>query len=712
MSKLLSASLLLGGTLLCAQENLLDLDLEDLSQIQTNTATSTLIKTKKKYSPSTTTRITQRQIQESGARTLDELLEIYVPELTYMYKADGNQMGIEGIISDRNNKILMVVNGRIMNVQTRDGGAITERFFPLLGDIKEIQVLSGPGAVIYGPGAIAGVISITTFDAKSFDGLQSNAALGYREEFGYVDLKYATTLSNDIGIFIYAGIDNYEGVDKNRVKNRFAFSNPSKGITADKDFPDPTVHLNGHFEEETRKKIHIQLQKGGLKFWSRYSQNSLAVPSYQGFYLRKALPPRYRTGFESDQLCSVLSYKQNFSDLSILYTASYLRSELEKNLRFDDGDKDKKINEDNFNLKALLTYHHSDSATYAIGAEYTKYRFKHYKNSNIKNNNIPVFDPPKSWNTDLSSLYTEAQYNITNTLMTILDARVDKHSHIDAIYSGRVAAIFQANERNLLKLNFSHANRYSDEVDMYQRLNLGEEPDTESIERFEFIYTSTPRHWSNTLKLSYNIEDVVAYDLTQRLSRSIGRVQFYTIEGILSYHNASYTVSLSHLYTGLRDFSLSDEQIKVQNVSADAYGYGKHLANWNSNITKLRFDYNYDSKLKFISSLRVFWGLEGAKEMADYNKANYSENDKLPHGQYIRYKLPYYDTSTKAFGPSAYLNMSLRYRLNKQTTLYLHGYNLLGLIDEDLNKRNYFQTSSNYLIEEPALSVALNYKFF
>ena len=699
--------LLLKTSLLQGQEKLLQLDLEDLAQIQTADTASTLIKTHKKLSPCMVTTITQEQIQDSGARTLDEVLEIYVPDIAYMYKVDGNQIGIGGIISDRNNKILLVVNGRMINVKGRDGGTITERFFPLLGDIKEVQVISGPGAVIYGPGAIAGVISITTFDSTSFDGFQSNAALGYGEEFSYIDLKYATTLSNDLGIFLYAGIDRYEGVDKEKVKNRFAFDYPSKNIQADKDFLYPTVSLNGYYNKKERKKFHFQMKKGELEFWSRFTQNSLAVPTFQSLYISKPLPPLYTTGTESDQWSSVINYKHYFSDISVAYSISYLRSELEKNLRFDTPNK-KTIKEENLDLKALLTYHRSETAIYALGAEYVRNRINNYQN-----NNIPIFTTPKSWSSELGSLYGEMQHGITQKLMSILDLRIDKHTYTSTLYSGRAATIYTATPHDIFKLNYSHSIRHIDEVDLYQQVNqYHRRPDTESIDRVEFIYNNIPGPWNNTFKAAYNIEDVVSYDLTDRLSRFMGTVQFYTLEGVISYHTSKYELSLSHLYTGLIDFKLARSRTKVQNISANAYGYGNNFANWHSNITKFRFDYNFNKKLKFISSLRIFWGLDGAKEMADYNKENYSATDTLPHGQIIRYRLPYYDSSTEAFKADAYLNLSLRYNLNKQATLYLHGYDLLGLVDENLNKRNYFQTSSNYLIEEPSVSIAINYKFF
>lgn len=67
---------------LCANEitgpSLFDMPLEDLMQIKVQT-TSSLTKTTLDKQPATTTRITQTDIEQSGARSLYELLDIYVP---------------------------------------------------------------------------------------------------------------------------------------------------------------------------------------------------------------------------------------------------------------------------------------------------------------------------------------------------------------------------------------------------------------------------------------------------------------------------------------------------------------------------------------------------------------------------------------------------------------------------------------------------------
>ena len=79
--------------------------------------------TKKQLAPAAITTITREQIDQTGARSLDELLEIYVPGLQIMFKdTGGHPLGFRGIISDRNNKFLILVNVRIMNERTTSGG--------------------------------------------------------------------------------------------------------------------------------------------------------------------------------------------------------------------------------------------------------------------------------------------------------------------------------------------------------------------------------------------------------------------------------------------------------------------------------------------------------------------------------------------------------------------------------------------------------------
>lgn len=115
-----------------------------------------------KKSPVSMTIITSEMIKYSGARNMSELLEIFVPGFQYMYnKWNGTLWGMRGVANDRHTKLIYLVNGHKMNAQARDGFQ-GEVVLGLLNDIERVEVLRGPAGVIYGSGAIAGIVNVVT----------------------------------------------------------------------------------------------------------------------------------------------------------------------------------------------------------------------------------------------------------------------------------------------------------------------------------------------------------------------------------------------------------------------------------------------------------------------------------------------------------------------------------------------------------------------
>ena len=115
-------------------------------------SSATLTKTTPRLVPAAMTTITAEQIQACGTRSLFEVLDIYVPNLQWgenQWEAD--TLGLRGIISDRDDEYLLLVNGRNMNERTHYG-AVSERDLVFLRDIHHIDVVRGPGSAMYGPG--------------------------------------------------------------------------------------------------------------------------------------------------------------------------------------------------------------------------------------------------------------------------------------------------------------------------------------------------------------------------------------------------------------------------------------------------------------------------------------------------------------------------------------------------------------------------------
>lgn len=75
--------------------------------------------------------------------------------------ANGFDVGMRGVHELANNRVLVLVNGR--RLSDFDKASPSWQYLPLhVGEIERIEVLRGPGTLLYGADAVSGVINITT----------------------------------------------------------------------------------------------------------------------------------------------------------------------------------------------------------------------------------------------------------------------------------------------------------------------------------------------------------------------------------------------------------------------------------------------------------------------------------------------------------------------------------------------------------------------
>ena len=208
-----------------------ELSIEDLMNVEV-VSTATLTKTTPRLVPAAVTTITAEQIKASGARSLYELLDIYVPNLQVIsHHWESDHMGLRGTIGDRDDKYLLLVNGRVMNEHTHYG-ALTERDLVMLQDIDHIDIVRGPGSALYGPGAISMVINIVTFNANTFKGTEVTGRMGAIEEFYSGEVKHSHAFDdNDGGLFVYAGGGKQDGASKYDAPLVFPYNFPRWHLT-------------------------------------------------------------------------------------------------------------------------------------------------------------------------------------------------------------------------------------------------------------------------------------------------------------------------------------------------------------------------------------------------------------------------------------------------------------------------------------------------
>ncbi len=690
---------------------LLSFGLEDLGVLQFQD-TITLAKTPLAEAPASITVITRKDIEASGARSLDELLDIFVPGFQYMFKVEGYQAGLRGIISDRNNKLLITVNGRSMNLLASDGGAITERPLSLLGDIERITVVSGPGSVVYGPGAIAGVIAIQTRDGRDEPGLQMDLRLGAGEEFASGELRYARKLSNGMALFAYYGIEDYQGADENdsplKIDHDFTAKDGTT-VEAGEALPFPLPHGNSSFAGHSRHKAHIQLKGQNLELWARFTRGGQGIATEQHLY-RKIHPDRLgNTGAANQQWTMFGRYRQQLTDqLHMEYSLSYQNTDVQIRIAddrpYDPIKGNRQWKERQYFARILASSELSPSQRLSVGFEYRDNKFgRRSELEPSKPSSIFGLDPDTEWGSQLYSLLGEHQWRLSGNWLSITGMRIDKHSFTPWMFSPRLALIHSSEDRRKTwKMTLNRSVRSADDAALYRAKKLhNDKLDVETIDQGEISFGHRfGRNWKYVSSLFYNHHKVIAFSPKAFDTVPLGKVDTLGLEFQISYQEQRFDLGLSHSWVQLLDFDL-DEPLPVQNISVEPYGYGKDLANWFNHASKLFLSWHLSSELDWNTSLRIYWGLPGGEELSDYNKAVLGGKNFVALAE----------GSDQAFGASAFLNTGLRFHRDQQITWSLTAYNLLGLIDEDLNKKNYFQRSSQYRDLAPSIALKLNYRF-
>ena len=108
--------------------------------------------------------VTKDEIERFGGTTLSDILE-RVPGLNIasVYMTDRSMMSIRGAQFKPNGaQVLLLIDGRPVR-EDLEGGIVSETLesFPV-NAIERIEVIKGPGSVLYGSGAVAGVINVIT----------------------------------------------------------------------------------------------------------------------------------------------------------------------------------------------------------------------------------------------------------------------------------------------------------------------------------------------------------------------------------------------------------------------------------------------------------------------------------------------------------------------------------------------------------------------
>lgn len=187
------------------------MSLEELRKVEVDIGTITGIELSK--IPVSVTTITAEDIKYTPARNIYDLIEIYVPGALWMNHNGGPHPAVRGLINEASYKYLILVNGRNTNTKADHSGAKQEFENWDLTDIEKIEIVRGPGSVTYGPGAIAGIINITTKNADGNEGITISTT--YYPTYKSRGVSFSTGVKRDnFDFYLHQSITSTRGLSQ------------------------------------------------------------------------------------------------------------------------------------------------------------------------------------------------------------------------------------------------------------------------------------------------------------------------------------------------------------------------------------------------------------------------------------------------------------------------------------------------------------------
>ena len=212
--------------------------------------------------PYTVTNVDNKQIEASGRQQLLSALSGSVPGLFITERnilgfglSNGGAGGIKirGVGGSPTNAVLMMVDG-----QPQFAGIYSHHVadFYETEYVDHVEVLRGPGSVLYGSNAMGGVINVITKEADS-EGIRTTARTQYGSYNTWCSSVTSTTHYGKLSSLISASYDRTDGIEKK--------------LLAEYDIPFFTIHGGGVLFAGEQAGIHpgnpnsvtaVYIQKG------------------------------------------------------------------------------------------------------------------------------------------------------------------------------------------------------------------------------------------------------------------------------------------------------------------------------------------------------------------------------------------------------------------------------------------------------------------
>jgi iron complex outermembrane receptor protein len=487
--------------LLCAAEgasaqekpaDVFSLSLEDLKKLSVTGASRREQPTAE--APSSVTIVTAEDVKKYGYRTLADILQ-GAPGVHVTYDRNYSFVGVRGFNrGDFNSRILILVDGHRINNSLSDGGFIGTEFILDVDLIDKVEIIRGPGSVLYGNNAFFGVINVITRKGRDVG-------------------KYGGEVSGEIASFdTYKGRATYghqfdNGLEVLLSGSYYDSQGPEQLFY--KEFNSPQNH-NGIVENgdsDTYKSafgtltFHDFTLQGG--FITREKGNPTALfgtvfndPRTQTVDERSYITLKYDHDFEVVQVAAQVYYDRYDFDGTLAFPTP---TDLVKNLTAGEW----------WGAETQFRKTFFDRHTLTLGGEYRE-DFRLDRQNFFESSGIPFADDHRTRQS--YGVYLQGEIRVLTNLLFNAGARYDYYESFGDTVNPRLALIYDPfkNEKSVFKAIYGTAFRAPNFFELLFDPNLN----PETITTYELVYEQQiGSHFRSSLSGFYNqIDDLISFN--------------------------------------------------------------------------------------------------------------------------------------------------------------------------------------------------------
>ena len=406
--------------------------------------------------------ITASEIQGYGATNLKDIL-LRMPNF-YMFdsstfKASGMMLRA-GATQHLNNHVLYLINGRPVR-ESQNGGLHTDinLMYPV-DRIERLEIIRGPGSVVYGSNAYSGVLNIITREAP--------------EEFN-------VTVQTQHGTAGYAAhtVQLGAAIDKNTSFNLYAktFDSDGKSVSAFDEggnYGSQENGLDGEF-------LNLELHSHG--FTLNTFRNNITVPAVSGAFLWSNA-----ADFDLNRLFYDVGYQHTFKSNWSL-NVNLTSNQLERIVLSASGTSE--FDSEGYTTELTINGKLSDNLNLLAGTSLDVVKGDLHTRGG-------------SYRTERHSLFTQFEYSLDNKTRLTAGVQLNKPESESTDASPRLALVHEYNEHWHTKLLFSKAFRspYGSELYFSSGFLVGNDdlkPETIETTEAQLIYGDNSLSFTTTL---------------------------------------------------------------------------------------------------------------------------------------------------------------------------------------------------------------------